>query len=409
MILGDILKKKTFISIFLMLVSGFSGFTIGSSLESSNDVSETAIVVTDEDKEFSKASKEVPFSLYWQVWDTIKNEYYKQPVKDSNLFYGSLRGMVYGLGDPYSEFFEPKTAEEFQEELKGSFEGIGAEIGMKNDQVTIIAPLPDSPAEKAGIRAGDRVLAIDGIDTAYMTLDEAVGRIRGERGTSVRLTILPKGERDLFSEITVIRDVIEVKSVTFKTLNDDKIFYITLNHFNADTKEVFGEAVVAALSKNPKGIILDLRNNPGGFLDAAVKVAGYWTGNNTVVIEQFSSGDRNTYEGGVEPLLKPYKTVVLVNGGSASASEIVAGALKDYKLATIIGENTFGKGTVQSLETLPDGSAMKLTVAEWLTPNGALIEESGVTPDIIIERTEEDYDKDLDPQLDRAIEFLNSN
>lgn len=392
-----------------MLVSGFSGFTIGSSLESSNDVSETAIVVTDEDKEFSKASKEVPFSLYWQVWDTIKNEYYKQPVKDSNLFYGSLRGMVYGLGDPYSEFFEPKTAEEFQEELKGSFEGIGAEIGMKNDQVTIIAPLPDSPAEKAGIRAGDRVLAIDGIDTAYMTLDEAVGRIRGERGTSVRLTILPKGERDLFSEITVIRDVIEVKSVTFKTLNDDKIFYITLNHFNADTKEVFGEAVVAALSKNPKGIILDLRNNPGGFLDAAVKVAGYWTGNNTVVIEQFSSGDRNTYEGGVEPLLKPYKTVVLVNGGSASASEIVAGALKDYKLATIIGENTFGKGTVQSLETLPDGSAMKLTVAEWLTPNGALIEESGVTPDIIIERTEEDYDKDLDPQLDRAIEFLNSN
>src|SRR3989338_10933249 len=157
MILGDILKKKTFISIFLMLVSGFSGFTIGSSLESSNDVSETAIVVTDEDKEFSKASKEVPFSLYWQVWDTIKNEYYKQPVKDSNLFYGSLRGMVYGLGDPYSEFFEPKTAEEFQEELKGSFEGIGAEIGMKNDQVTIIAPLPDSPAEKAGIRAGDRV------------------------------------------------------------------------------------------------------------------------------------------------------------------------------------------------------------------------------------------------------------
>ena len=409
MILGDILKKKTFISIFLMLVSGFSGFTIGSSLESSNDVSETAIVVTDEDKEFSKASKEVPFSLYWQVWDTIKNEYYKQPVKDSNLFYGSLRGMVYGLGDPYSEFFEPKTAEEFQEELNGSFEGIGAEIGMKNDQVTIIAPLPDSPAEKAGIRAGDRVLAIDGIDTAYMTLDEAVGRIRGERGTSVRLTILPKGERDLFSEITVIRDVIEVKSVTFKTLNDDKIFYITLNHFNADTKEVFGEAVVAALSKNPKGIILDLRNNPGGFLDAAVKVAGYWTGNNTVVIEQFSSGDRNTYEGGVEPLLKPYKTVVLVNGGSASASEIVAGALKDYKLATIIGENTFGKGTVQSLETLPDGSAMKLTVAEWLTPNGALIEESGVTPDIIIERTEEDYDKDLDPQLDRAIEFLNSN
>ena len=238
-----------------MLVSGFSGFTIGSSLESSNDVSETAIVVTDEDKEFSKASKEVPFSLYWQVWDTIKNEYYKQPVKDSNLFYGSLRGMVYGLGDPYSEFFEPKTAEEFQEELKGSFEGIGAEIGMKNDQVTIIAPLPDSPAEKAGIRAGDRVLAIDGIDTAYMTLDEAVGRIRGERGTSVRLTILPKGERDLFSEITVIRDVIEVKSVTFKTLNDDKIFYITLNHFNADTKEVFGEAVVAALSKNPKGIM----------------------------------------------------------------------------------------------------------------------------------------------------------
>ena len=392
-----------------MLVSGFSGFTIGSSLESSNDVSETAIVVTDEDKEFSKASKEVPFSLYWQVWDTIKNEYYKQPVKDSNLFYGSLRGMVYGLGDPYSEFFEPKTAEEFQEELKGSFEGIGAEIGMKNDQVTIIAPLPDSPAEKAGIRAGDRVLAIDGIDTAYMTLDEAVRRIRGEKGTSVRLTILPKGERDLFSEITVIRDVIEVKSVTFKTLNDDKIFYITLNHFNADTKEVFGEAVVAALSKNPKGIILDLRNNPGGFLDAAVKVAGYWTGNNTVVIEQFSSGDRNTYEGGVEPLLKPYKTVVLVNGGSASASEIVAGALKDYKLATIIGENTFGKGTVQSLETLPDGSAMKLTVAEWLTPNGALIEESGVTPDIIIERTEEDYDKDLDPQLDRAIEFLNSN
>jgi carboxyl-terminal processing protease len=234
-----------------------------------------------------------------------------------------------------------------------------------------------------------------------------VRNIRGEKGTEVILTVVNAGSQlSEYREISVIRDVIHIESVTTEALDDD-IMLISISNFNEDTRSLFAQAVAELVSKESvSGIILDVRNNPGGFLDTAVKVSGYWTGDKIVVLEKFSSGLKNEYQAGLSPTLSAYPTVVLINEGSASASEIVAGALSDYGLAILIGETTFGKGTVQTLESLPDGSFVKFTVAEWLTPLGNSIEEVGIEPDIIIEQTFEDFQADRDPQLERAIEFL---
>lgn len=397
---------QKFILIVVIAIICFTAGYFTSLLRGDASTAVSQLKVTPKDRIVSKAETNIDFKLYWQVWDILKKDYYKQPVEDLDLFYGSLRGLVSGLNDPHSVFLDPSTAEEFEKELAGNFEGIGAEIGIKSEQLTIIAPLPNTPASKASLRAGDKILAIDDFDTSFMGLDQAVRLIRGPRGTEVKLTILSAGNGGDFREVVIVRDIIMVESVYWEMLSGGKLFLITLSHFNTDTKTALHEAVIDAISKNPKGIILDLRNNPGGFLDIAVKVAGYWTGDKTVVLESLSDEGQNSYQAGIEPLLENYPTIVLVNEGSASASEIVAGALQDYELAIVMGEQTFGKGTVQNLQDLPDGSAIKLTVSEWLTPAGTSIEEAGITPDIIIELTQEDYDNDLDPQLDKAVEYL---
>jgi carboxyl-terminal processing protease len=350
-------------------------------------------------------SKDVNFNLFWDVWNLAKTDYVHQPVRDTELFYGALSGIISALDDPYSVFFDPETAEDFKKELEGTFSGIGAELGIKNNQLTIIAPLPDTPAERIGLKAGDQILAVDGQDTAEMSLDYAVSIIRGEKGTEVTLTIWRDGW-DKINDFKITRDNIEVASVKWEMKND--IAYIEINHFNEDTSRRFNQAVIELLAKNPKGLILDLRNNPGGFLDTAVEIAGEWISNDIVVIEQTDDGERNEERSEGSVRLQNLKTVVLVNQGSASASEIVAGALQDYKKATIIGEKTFGKGSVQNFEPLPDGSAVKITVAEWLTPKGRLIDKEGIVPDIEIFLTEEDYEANHDPQMDSAIEIINS-
>lgn len=349
-------------------------------------------------------SKDVDFQQFWDVWDKVRAKYVKQPVKDSELFYGALQGMVYGLGDPYSVFFPPKPAEEFAKSLAGEFGGIGAEIGNKNNQLVVVAPLPDTPAAKAGLRPGDKILAIDRRSTLGMDVSTAVDHIRGSTTTTVMLTLMRAGW-DKPRDFTIHRATINVPSVIF-SMRGGGVAYLRIMQFNDQTMPNLSRYIDSLKSRQAKAVILDLRNNPGGYLDSAVSMASEWIADGIIVSEKFSAGRETVHETEGLHRLAGMKTVVLVNGGSASASEIVAGALQDHKVATVVGEKSFGKGSVQEFENLPDGSALKITVAEWYTPNGNNINEKGITPDTVVK---EDFEKEAvgeDSMIDKAYEIL---
>src|SRR3989344_5046681 len=331
-----------------------------------------------------------------------------RPLTDTKLFYGALAGMVAGLEDPYSIFMNPELAQEFNNELEGTFDGIGAEIGIRNSNLVIIAPLPATPAERAGLKAGDRILSIDGVDTTSMAVDYAVSLIRGQRGTSVKLTILANGDTEA-KDIAIVRDQITIQVVQAdlkKIPNGKTIAYIKDVHFAQDTDEKFRAAWQQLKARGANAIVLDLRNNPGGFLDQAIALSSHWVADEVVVKEKMPEQDFQVYRSIGPGDLADIPTIVLVNGGSASASEIVTGALQDWQLATVVGEKTFGKGSVQDLQEFPDGSAVKLTIAKWFTPKERSIDQTGLTPDIEVERTREDIEADKDPQLERALELL---
>lgn len=392
------------------------GFTVGRVPSLNPELREGEVLNTDEEiPEYLHA--DVDFHQFWQIWEYVKENYVDVEVPETQLFYGALAGIVASLGDPYSVFFNPEISKKFEEELSGSFEGIGAEIGIKEGRLTIIAPLPDTPADKAGLRPGDKVFAIDGVDTRGISLDVAVSNIRGEKGTEVILTVMSNGDQEP-REVSITRDTIEIDSVRFSRksadgdetngfeMKDGDVAYIELLYFNENTLSDWNKTIQKVITSNPKGIILDLRNNPGGFLSTAIEIAGDWVNGKTVVFERLRSGTKIAHRADRIARLDSIPTVVLVNGGSASGSEIVAGALQDYGLATIIGEVTFGKGSVQDVKKFKDGSSVKLTIAEWLTPLERNINKEGIVPDIEIELTREDYDANLDPQLDKALETL---
>lgn len=408
-------KKIVLVSI-IILISFLSGLLIGTSKTDSINLinSQQGELKNKGAEQPEYLSKDVDFKLFWQAWDTIREKYIdSSAINDSQIFYGALAGIVASLNDPYSIFLPPDVSEEFNKELEGKFEGIGAEIGIKNDILTIIAPLPNSPAEKAGLKSGDKILAIDKIDSSQISLNKAVEMIRGEKGT--KITLIFKRENDKEQEITITRDTIHYESVkTYisnttqqNKINSNNISYINITHFNQDTEKLFEKAVDSAIKQNKKYIILDLRNNPGGYLTTAIKIASYWIENNIIVKEVSVNKEKTqNYSSSGIAKLKNIKTIVLVNGGSASASEIVAGALQDYGVATILGETTFGKGSVQDLTQLKDGSSIKLTIAKWLTPKDRAIDQQGIKPDIEIKITDDDYEAEKDPQLDKAIELL---
>lgn len=349
-------------------------------------------------------SDSVEFNQFWQVWDSIKAKYVKQPVKDTDLFYGAMQGLVAGLGDPYSVYFPPAAATEFSKSLSGEFSGIGAEIGIKNNQLLVVSPLPGTPAEKAGLRPGDKILAIDKKPTIGMDVNTAVENIRGPATSSVELMISRVGWEKP-KDILIHRAKINVPSVMF-SMKPGNVAYLRIMQFNEDTDPELDSAIKQIQAKKASGVILDLRNNPGGYLESAVYMASEWIKNGVVVSERSSDGSDKIHETTGLHRLAGYKTAVLINKGSASASEIVAGALQDNKAATVIGDVSFGKGSVQDYQVLPDGSALKVTIAEWYTPNKHNINEKGITPDVEVK---EDFEKEKvgeDVVVDKALEIL---
>ncbi len=353
-----------------------------------------------------RLSSDIDFSLFWKTWDLIKTNYVDQDkLTDKQMFYGALSGLVSSVDDPYTVFMNPEESKLFNEDLTGTFSGIGAEVGLRNDVVTIIAPLAGTPAERAGLRSGDKVYAIDKQSTVGLTVDEAVKKIRGDKGTTVTLTIARNGDK--LRDISITRDTIVVKSVATNYDQASGLYTITVSNFNADTEPLFQAAIQDIERQKPRGLILDLRNNPGGYLDAAVAIASFWISDGVIVSEQFSnqSATQPQHARGLAPLAG-LPTVVLINQGSASASEIVAGALMDHQQATTIGKTTYGKGSVQVVRDLPDGSMVKITTAKWLTPNGTSINDKGIKPNIEVELTEDDFNKNVDPQMVKARQFL---
>lgn len=347
-------------------------------------------------------------SLLETVVEKIQQKYILRPADDRKLLYGAAVGLVESLGDPYSAFFPPEESQFFQEEINGKFEGVGIEIGIRDGMVTIISPLEGSPAQAAGVQAGDVLLAIDDESALNMSVDDAVSRIRGEKGSTVVLTV---GRGDDVHDISIVRDTITVASVHWELKPfsaDDARQYaeITLSSFNSDTDREFAEAVSEVLRGSPSAILLDIRNNPGGFLDTAIAIAGHFIGEEVVVIESYGEGNEQEYRSTQRQTFSGLPVAVLVNGGTASAAEILAGALQDFGVAEVIGKQTFGKGTVQEFETLTGGASLKLTVAQWLTPKGREIEGVGLTPDRLVERTEEDYTDGRDPQAQAAIQYF---
>ncbi|HLC45197.1 MAG TPA: S41 family peptidase [Patescibacteria group bacterium] len=354
------------------------------------------------------APADVNWQILWDAISTINEKYVERPVDQQQLLYGAVSGMVASLGDPYTVFFTPIKSEEFKSDLKGEFSGIGAEIGMRNNALVVIAPLEDSPAEQAGLKPQDQILKINGESTEKLALDEAVSKIRGPKGSKVTLTIYRTGDAEP-REVAIIRDTIVVKSVSveYKDVGKKKIGVIKLRRFGDDTKGDMNDAVTKLLRENVAGVILDLRNNPGGYITTAVEVASNWVDEGKVIVsEQFGDGRKDPYSAQGATRLKGLPAVVLVNEGSASASEIVAGALHDYGLAVLVGKKTFGKGSVQELVDLPDGTNIKVTIAKWLTPNGKNINIEGIQPDIEAEITQEDINASRDPQMDKALEEL---
>ncbi len=362
---------KKSLTVFFVITLIISSYAVGFSRGKGGDAGLAAKDVPLEQAiiENKNSTNGVDFSLFWKVWDIVKAKHIdSQDLDAQKMVYGAITGMLKATGDPYTAFFDPEENKAFSQDLGGSFEGIGAELGVKDNLLTVIAPLDSSPAQKAGLRAGDKILKIGDKIVSDMTIDESIALIRGKKGTEVKLTILPNGEKDT-KEISIIRDTIEVKSVKID-YEESNIARIEITKFGENTDKEFNAAVKEVLAKNTKGIILDLRNNPGGLLDKAITIASRMIPTGKVVVsEEDAAGKKESFstEGGDS--LSSIPMVVLINGGSASASEILAGALKDDQGTTLIGEKSFGKGSVQELINLPQGSSVKVTVAKWLTPN----------------------------------------
>jgi len=344
------------------------------------------------------------YSSVNQVYQQLKKKY-DGKISVDQLVLGLKKGLVEAAGDPYTTYMDATTAKDFNEQLNGSFSGIGAELGKEGNNIVVISPLSGFPADKAGLKPKDVVIEIDGQDASGLSVDEAVHRIRGEKGTTVKLVVIRNSQERL--EFSIIRDTITIPSVEHKIINNN-IGYIKISRFADDTQDLTDKAANEFANKNLKGIIVDLRNNPGGYLNAAVDISGKWLRQGQVILQEKRSGKViQTYRADNNGQFVGMPTVILLNEGSASASEIMAGALKDNKAATIIGVKSFGKGSVQEFSNFDNGDSLKVTIARWYTPAGKNIDKQGISPTTKIELTDADIKASKDPQIDAAIAVIN--
>lgn len=354
--------------------------------------------------------KSSDFELFWKVLTVLDKKHPDaSAISSEERVWAAIQGLAESYGDPYTTFFTPEEVKDFEENINGEFSGVGMEVGLEENYITVIAPLKDSPAEKAGILPGDVITKIDGESALELTVDQAVEKIRGPKGETVVLTIAREGAGELL-EFSIVRDTIELVSLETSIPEDTKnIFVISMYNFSENIGEDFNEAMREFISSGKKKLILDLRSNPGGFLDGAVDVASVFVPEGKVVVTESFSPDSEREnviyrsKGTNLKLPKNFQMVVLVDEGSASASEIVAGALQEYNIATLVGTKTFGKGSVQEYLSIDNNTALKVTVAKWLTPLGNTIEGEGLTPDLVVEY---DSESEADNQLEEAIKLL---
>ncbi|MGM0629083.1 MAG: S41 family peptidase [Patescibacteria group bacterium] len=408
---GNILLPVLIIG--LITGSFFTGLAVGSDNQKAKsaeaDGVASSLVNTKPESELSEEEAEkVDFSTFWKTWEALEENHIKKgEVPTEERVWSAIQGLTRAYDDPHTVFMPPKEKKEFETEISGQFEGVGMEIGIRDDILTVVAPLQGTPAEKAGIESGDRVIEIDGEPTKDMNVTEAVDFIRGEKGTEVILTVSREGEPEPL-EIAITRGVIDIPTIETEK-REDGIFVIRLFNFAGQSTKMFEKAMKEFRESDSDKLILDLRNNPGGYLHASVEVASYFLPAGDIVLKERFSGERETkvYRSkGHKGFNKNKEMVILVNQGSASASEIVTGALGDHGVATIVGSQTFGKGSVQEVVSITSDTSLKVTIAEWLTPKGYSFEGEGIEPDIEVEITREDVENELDPQMNKAVEFL---
>jgi len=412
-------SSRRWLGFFLAFVFAFgsfvSGLEIGQGFFTKPDITvHTASIFSIFNPSQADAGdvRQADLTEFWRVWGLLEEKFAiastTSALTDEDRVRGAIAGLVKSYGDPYTIYMPPEDALKFDQNIAGNFSGVGMEVGLRDNLITVIAPLPETPAERAGVIAGDVVVKIDERTTESMSIDEAVSLIRGEKGTVVTLQIYRAGEAE-FLTIPITRDTIEIPTVKQEITGDT--FLIAIYSFNAVAEVQVKTALDEYLKSGASTLIIDVRGNPGGYLQSAVAIAGYFLPAGKVVVkEEFNDATQNLLfrsRGQLMREFNPKNLVILVDNGSASASEILAGALKDHGVATVIGSQTFGKGSVQELVKLDDGGSLKVTVARWLTPNGTSISDGGLTPDVIIGRTITDRQADLDPQKDAAIRFLN--
>ena len=402
----------SYVGVFLVVVSVFTvGLVIGKTTGGKSDIGDSFTLVGSRD---SSDVTELDIAQLWEVWETVKTGHVDDTITDEDLYYGALKGIAAGAGDPVTVFLTPEETKQYNEGNQGVFEGIGAELGYEDGALVIVAPLEGSPALEAGLRPGDRILAVDEEDVTGQNIYQVVSLIRGDAGTTVSLTVIPRNGSDP-EVVEITRGEITVPSVVFERTDDDEIVVIDVDRFTESSVSAWqtrwNDIVDQVIDANPSGIILDLRGNPGGYFNAAVWAAGEFLPTGSLVAEQFNR-DTKVAEFTIsrKGRLLDIPLVVLVDQLSASASEILTGALTYHERAYVIGEPTYGKGTAQQVIDYPDGSSLHITTLKWVLPDGSHLDhENVIQPDKIVEFSTDDFKNGDDPQLDAAREYLNSN